>query len=55
MISRPSEQPPIAFSVWSLGEAVGYLSQYSTDLTWCVHGTGEVRVQVSRKESVLSA
>jgi hypothetical protein len=55
MISRPSEQPPIAFSVGSLGEAIGYPSQYSTDLTRCVHGMGEVRVQVSREERVLSA
>jgi hypothetical protein len=54
MISRPSEQPSIAFSVWSSREAIGYLSQYSPDLTRCVHGTGEVRVQVSREERVLS-
>jgi hypothetical protein len=55
MISHPSEQPPIAFNVWSPGEAIGYPSQYSTDLTQCIHGTGEVRVQVSREERVLSA
>jgi hypothetical protein len=44
MISYPSEQPPIAFSIWSLGEAIDYPSQYSIDLTRCVHGLGEVRV-----------
>jgi hypothetical protein len=55
MISRPSDQPLIAFNVWSLGEAIGYPSQYSTDLTRCVHCTGEVRVQVSHEERVLSA
>jgi hypothetical protein len=54
MISRPSEQPPIAFSVWSPRETIGYPSQYSPDLTRCVHGAGEVRVQVSCEERVLS-
>jgi hypothetical protein len=55
MISCPSEQPPIALSVWSSGEAVGCPVQHSTDLVWCVHGSGEVGVQVSREERVLSA
>jgi hypothetical protein len=55
MISRPSEQPPIAFSVWSPGEAISYLSQYSTDLTRCAHCMSEVRVQVLHEERVLSA
>jgi hypothetical protein len=55
MISCSSEQPPIAFSVWSLVETIGYPSQYSPDHTRCVHGTGEFRVQVSREERVLSA
>jgi hypothetical protein len=32
MISCPSEQPLIAFGVCSPGEAIGYLSQYSTPL-----------------------
>jgi hypothetical protein len=54
MIGRPSEQPPIAFSVGSLGESISYPSQHSSDFTRCVHCTGEVRVQVSRKERVLS-
>ncbi len=54
MISYPSEQPPIALSVWSLGEAIGYSSQHSTDLARCVHGSGKVGVQVSSEERVLS-
>jgi hypothetical protein len=54
MISCPSEQPPIALGIWSPGEAIGYLSQYSTDLAWCVHGSGEVGVQVLFEERVLS-
>ena len=55
MISCPSEQPPIALGVRSLREAIGYLRQYSTDLTRCVHGSGEVGVQVSSKKWILSA
>jgi hypothetical protein len=55
MISCPSEQPPIALSVWSPGESIGYPSQHSTDLARCVHGSGEVRAQVSSEERVLSA
>jgi hypothetical protein len=55
MISRPSEQSPIAFSIWSPGEAIGYPCQYSTDFTRCVHRSGEVRILVSREERVLLA
>ena len=55
MISCSSEQPPIALGVWSSGKAIGYPSQYPTDLTRCVHGSGEVRVQVLFEERVLSA
>jgi hypothetical protein len=55
MINGLSEQPPIALGVWSLGEAIGYSSQHSTDLTRCVHGSGEVGVQVSSKKRVHSA
>ena len=55
MISCPSELTPIALGVWSSGEAVGCPVQHSTDLVWCVHGSGEVGVQVSREERVLSA
>ena len=54
MISYPSEQPSIALGVWSSGEAIGYPSQYSTDLTRCVHGSGEVGVQVSSEKWILS-
>jgi hypothetical protein len=54
MISCPSEQPPIALGIWSPGEAIGYPSQYSIDLAWCVHGSGEVGFQVSSEERVLS-
>ena len=54
MVSYPSEQPPIALGVWSLGQSIGYPGQYSIDLAWCVHGSGEVGVQVSSKERVLS-
>jgi hypothetical protein len=54
MVSYPSEQPSIALGAWSPGEVVGYPSQHSTDLAWCVHGSGEVGVQVSSKERVLS-
>jgi hypothetical protein len=54
MISCPSEQPSIALGVWSLGEAIGYLGQHSTDLARCVHGSGEVGVQISSEERVLS-
>jgi hypothetical protein len=55
MIGYLSEQSPIALSIWSLGEAIGYLGQHSTDLARCVHGSGEVGVLVSSKERVLSA
>ena len=54
MISCPGEQPPIALGVRSPGEAIGYLSQYSTDLTRCVHGSGEVGVQVAPEEWIFS-
>jgi hypothetical protein len=54
MISCPSEQPLIALDVWSLGEAIGYPGKHSTDLAQFVHGSGEVGVQVSSEERVLS-
>jgi hypothetical protein len=54
MVSCPSEQPSIALGVWSPGEDIGYLSQHSTNLAWCVHGSGEVGVQISSEERVLS-
>jgi hypothetical protein len=54
VVGRPSEQPPIALGVWSPGEAISYLSQYPTDFTRCVHGSGEVGVQVASEEWILS-
>jgi hypothetical protein len=54
MVSCLSEQPPIALGVWSPGEAISYPSQHSTDLARCVHGSGEVGVQVSSEERVLA-
>jgi hypothetical protein len=54
MISCLSEQSPIALGVWSPGEAIGYPSQHSTDLTQCVHGSGQVGVQVPSEKRVLS-
>jgi hypothetical protein len=54
MISCPSEQPPIALGVQSPGEAIGNPSQYSTDLARCVHGLGEIGVQIPSKKRVLS-
>jgi hypothetical protein len=54
MVSCSSEQPSISLDVWSPGEAIGYPSQHSTDLARGVHGLGEVGVQVSSEERVLS-
>jgi hypothetical protein len=55
MISYPSEQSPIALSIWSPGEAISYPGQHSIDLARCIHGSGEVRVQVLSEERVLPA
>ena len=54
VVGCPSEQPSIALGVGSPGEAISYPSQHSTDLTRCVHGSGEVGVQVASKEWILS-
>jgi hypothetical protein len=54
MISCLSEQPPIALGIRSPREAIGYPSQHSTDLTRCVHGSGEVGIQVPSEKRVLS-
>jgi hypothetical protein len=45
-----SEQPSIALGVGSLGEAISYPSQHSTDFTQRVHGSCEVGVQVASEE-----
>jgi hypothetical protein len=55
MISCPREQPPIALGIRSPGEAISFSSQYSTDLARCVHGSGEVGIQVPSEKRVLSA
>jgi hypothetical protein len=54
MISCPSKQSPIAFSIRSPWEAIIYLSQHSSDFARRVHCTSKVRVQVLSKERVLS-
>jgi hypothetical protein len=54
VIGYPSEQPPIALDVGSLGEATSYPSQHSTEFTRRVHGSSEVRVQDASKEWILS-
>jgi hypothetical protein len=54
VVSCPSKQPPIAFSVWSSREAISYLGQHSSNFAWHVHCAGEVRVQVSSEEGILS-
>jgi hypothetical protein len=54
VVGRLSEQPSIALDVWSPGEAISYPSQYSTDFTRCVHGSGKVGVQVASEEWILS-
>jgi hypothetical protein len=45
-----SEQPPIALDIWSPREAISYPSQHPSNFTWCVHGSGEVGVQVAPEE-----
>jgi hypothetical protein len=49
-----SEQPPIALDVGSPGETIGYPSQYSTNFTRHVHGSGKVGVQVASEEWIFS-
>jgi hypothetical protein len=55
MVSCPSKQPSVAFSIRSPWEAISYLGQYSSDFARRVHCASEVRVQVSSKEGILSA
>jgi hypothetical protein len=54
VVGRPSEQPSIALDVWSPWEAISYPSQYSTNFARCIHGSGEVRVQVASKTWIFS-
>jgi hypothetical protein len=55
VVCRPSKQLSIAFSIQSLREAISYLGQHSSDFAQRVHCASEVRVQVLRKEGILSA
>jgi hypothetical protein len=54
VVGCPSKQPSIALDIGSPGEAIGYPSQHSSDFARCVHGSGEVRVQISSEERILS-
>jgi hypothetical protein len=55
VVSCPSKQPSIAFSIRNPREAISYLGQHSSDFARRVHYTSKVRVQVSSKERILSA
>jgi hypothetical protein len=54
VVGCSSEQPPISLDVGSPGEAIGYPSQYSTNFTQRVHGSGKVGVQVAPEEWIFS-
>jgi hypothetical protein len=54
VVSCPSKQPSVAFSIRSPRVAISYLGQHSSDFARCVHCASEVRVQVSSKERILS-
>jgi hypothetical protein len=45
-----SEQPPIALGIGGPREAISNPSQYPSDFTRRVHGSGEVGVQVAPEE-----
>jgi hypothetical protein len=53
VVGCPSKQPPIALGVWSPGEVIGYPSKHSSNFARCVHGSGEVGVQISSEERIL--
>ena len=55
MVGYPSKQLPIALGFWSPGDAIGYLSQHSTDLARRVHSSGKVGVQVAPEERILAS
>ena len=55
VVSCPSKQPSVAFSIRSPWEAISYLGQYSSDFARRVHCASKIRVQVSSKEGILSA
>jgi hypothetical protein len=48
-----SKQPPVAFRVWGLWEAVSYLGQHPSNFYQHVHCTSEVRIHVPSKERIL--
>jgi hypothetical protein len=50
MVGCLSEQSSIALGVGSTRESISYPSQYPSDFTRCVHGSGEVGVQVAPEE-----
>jgi hypothetical protein len=50
MVGCLSEQSSIALGVGSPREPISYPSQYSSDFTRRVHGSGEVGVQVAPEE-----
>jgi hypothetical protein len=50
MVGCLSEQSSIALGVGSPREPISYPSQYPSDFTWRVHGSGEVGVQVAPEE-----
>jgi hypothetical protein len=54
VVGCSSEQSSIYLGVGSPGEAIGYPSQYSTNFTRRVHGSGEVGVQVASEEWIFS-
>ena len=53
MVDCLSEQSSIALCVGSPREPISYPSQYPSDFTRCVHGSGEVGVQVAPEEWIL--
>jgi hypothetical protein len=54
MVGCLSEQSSIALDVGSPREPISYPSQYPSDFTRRVHGSGEVRVQVAAEEWIFS-
>jgi hypothetical protein len=55
MVGCLGEQASIALGVGSPRESVSYPSQYSSDFTRRVHGSGEVGVQVATEEWIFPA
>jgi hypothetical protein len=53
VVGRLGEQSSIALGVRSPRESISYPSEYSSDFTWCVHGSGKVGIQVAPEEWIL--